>query len=198
MVEGPAAARPDWVPDSDRIAESNVGDLMRRVGTSGFDDLHRWSVANPGGFWSIVVEDLDIAFTVEPVAVLGSSNPEAPMWLDGARMNIAASCLDGDPERTAIVHGTAGDVSTVTVGELRNLVARFASGFRNAGFSPRDRIAIAMPMTLEAVMLHSLDDMDAQIHSFDGLMRADSNADSHWTQYHHNLGRKLFKGTPAG
>lgn len=55
-----------------------------------------------------------------------------------------------------------------------------------------------LPMTLEAVMLHSLDDMDAQIHGFDGLMRADSNADNHWTQYHQNLGRKLFKGTPNG
>jgi 3'-5' exoribonuclease len=53
-----------------------------------------------------------------------------------------------------------------------------------------------LPMTLEAVMLHALDNMDAQIHGFDGLMRADSNADSHWTQYQHNLGRKLFKGAP--
>lgn len=55
-----------------------------------------------------------------------------------------------------------------------------------------------LPMTLEAVMLHALDNMDAQIHSFDGLMRADSNADSHWTQYQHNLGRKLFKGASRG
>lgn len=54
-----------------------------------------------------------------------------------------------------------------------------------------------LPMTLEAVMLHSLDDMDAQIHGFGGLMQADANADSHWTQYQHNLGRKLFKGAPG-
>ncbi|MEZ6072404.1 MAG: OB-fold nucleic acid binding domain-containing protein [Pirellulales bacterium] len=51
-----------------------------------------------------------------------------------------------------------------------------------------------LPMTLEAVMLHSLDNMDAQIHGFDGLMRAEASVEGNWTQYHHNLGRKLFKG----
>ncbi|MGI9641852.1 MAG: AMP-binding protein [Acidimicrobiia bacterium] len=154
MVEGPVPARPDWVPDSGSIAESNVGDLMRRVGASTLEDLHGWSVENPAGFWSIVIDDLDIAFTTEPLAVLGSSNPEAPKWLDGARLNIAESCLDADPASTAVIHGTPGDVSTMTVGELRGAVARFASGFTDAGYSPGDRIAIAMPMTVEAVVAY--------------------------------------------
>jgi 3'-5' exoribonuclease len=50
-----------------------------------------------------------------------------------------------------------------------------------------------VPMTLEAIALHYLDDMDAKLHGFEQLMREDANIDSAWTVYHPQLGRKLFK-----
>jgi 3'-5' exoribonuclease len=53
-----------------------------------------------------------------------------------------------------------------------------------------------LPMTLEAVALHHLDNLDAKLHCFDQLMRDDPNVESGWTNFHHNLGRKLFKGEP--
>ncbi len=53
-----------------------------------------------------------------------------------------------------------------------------------------------LPMTLEAVALHHLDNLDAKLHSFDQLMRDDPNVESGWTNFHHNLGRKLYKGEP--
>jgi len=54
-----------------------------------------------------------------------------------------------------------------------------------------------LPMTLEAVALHQLDNLDAKVHSFDQLIRDDPNMDSGWTNFHHGLGRKLYKGEPA-
>ena len=51
-----------------------------------------------------------------------------------------------------------------------------------------------LPMTLEAVALHHLDNLDAKMHSFHQLMRDDPNVESSWTAYNQNLGRKLFKG----
>lgn len=54
-----------------------------------------------------------------------------------------------------------------------------------------------LPMTLEAVALHLLDNVDAKMHSFHLLMRDDPNVDSPWTNYHANLGRKFFKGSGA-
>jgi 3'-5' exoribonuclease len=51
-----------------------------------------------------------------------------------------------------------------------------------------------LPMTLEAVALCQLDNLDAKIHSFEQLMRDDPNVDSGWTNYNQPLGRKLFKG----
>jgi 3'-5' exoribonuclease len=55
-----------------------------------------------------------------------------------------------------------------------------------------------LPMTLEAVALHHLDNLDAKIHSFEQLMRDDPNVESGWTNFHHSLGRKLFKGQADG
>ena len=51
-----------------------------------------------------------------------------------------------------------------------------------------------LPMTLEAVALHHLDNLDAKIHSFHQQMRDDPNVESAWTHYNQNLGRKLYKG----
>jgi 3'-5' exoribonuclease len=54
-----------------------------------------------------------------------------------------------------------------------------------------------LPMTLEAVVLSHVDDLDAKIHSFEQLMRDDPNVDSAFTPYIPNLGRKLYKGNGA-
>ncbi len=52
-----------------------------------------------------------------------------------------------------------------------------------------------VPMTVEAIALHHLDNLDAKIHHFEALLRDDANSESAWTQYHHNIGRKLYKGS---
>jgi 3'-5' exoribonuclease len=51
-----------------------------------------------------------------------------------------------------------------------------------------------LPMTLEAVALYCLDNLDAKINSFWQLMQDDPNTDSPWTVYQPNIERKLFKG----
>ncbi len=53
-----------------------------------------------------------------------------------------------------------------------------------------------LPMTLEAVALHHLDNLDAKLASFTQLMKECPNVDSPWTQYFTQLGRKLYKGEP--
>lgn len=54
-----------------------------------------------------------------------------------------------------------------------------------------------LPMTIEAIALHQLDNLDAKIHSFEQLMRDDPNVNSGWTNFNQPLGRKLFKGVRA-
>jgi 3'-5' exoribonuclease len=55
-----------------------------------------------------------------------------------------------------------------------------------------------LPMTLEAIALHLLDNLDAKIASFTQLMADCPNVDSRWTQYFTQIGRKLFKPESEG
>ncbi|MEM9352189.1 MAG: OB-fold nucleic acid binding domain-containing protein [Planctomycetota bacterium] len=50
-----------------------------------------------------------------------------------------------------------------------------------------------LPMTLEALALHMLDNLDAKMASFTQLMKDCPNVDSPWTQYFSQIGRKLYK-----
>jgi 3'-5' exoribonuclease len=51
-----------------------------------------------------------------------------------------------------------------------------------------------LPMTLEAITLHHLDNLDAKIHSVSKLIEEDANKSSPWTVYHPSIGRKIYKG----
>lgn len=55
-----------------------------------------------------------------------------------------------------------------------------------------------LPMTLEAITLHLLDNLDAKLASFTQLMTDCPNTDSNWTQYFSQIGRKLFKPESEG
>jgi len=52
-----------------------------------------------------------------------------------------------------------------------------------------------LPMTLEAVALFCLDNLDAKIAAFAQQMRDDPNVGSPWTNFNAALGRKLYKGS---
>ena len=54
-----------------------------------------------------------------------------------------------------------------------------------------------LPMTLEAVALAFLDNLDAKISQFYQHIQDDPNHQSSWTVYNPNLQRKLFKGKPG-
>jgi 3'-5' exoribonuclease len=53
-----------------------------------------------------------------------------------------------------------------------------------------------LPMTLEAIALHYLDNLDAKIHTFSREIRDDPSRDSSWTPFNQGLGRRLYKGIP--
>lgn len=51
-----------------------------------------------------------------------------------------------------------------------------------------------LPMTLEAIALHFLDNLDSKIYTVKQLITDDANATSTWTPYQPALGRKFYKG----
>lgn len=50
-----------------------------------------------------------------------------------------------------------------------------------------------LPVTLEAVALHHLDNLDAKLASYVSVIEADVAADGNWTNYNPSIGRKLWK-----
>ncbi len=52
-----------------------------------------------------------------------------------------------------------------------------------------------LPMTLEAITLHYLDNIDAKIHAFNKAISGDKDPGDNWTNYNKMFERKLFKKT---
>lgn len=52
-----------------------------------------------------------------------------------------------------------------------------------------------LPMTLEALILHMIDNLDAKVHQFSHAMDSEANPGANWTPYIPSLGRKLYKKT---
>jgi 3'-5' exoribonuclease len=50
-----------------------------------------------------------------------------------------------------------------------------------------------LPMTLEAIALHFIDNLDAKMHSVTQIIDEDANPTSPWTTYQPALSRKIFK-----
>jgi 3'-5' exoribonuclease len=50
-----------------------------------------------------------------------------------------------------------------------------------------------LPVTLEAVALHHLDNLDAKLSSYTSVIEADVAGDGNWTNYNPSIGRKLWK-----
>lgn len=50
-----------------------------------------------------------------------------------------------------------------------------------------------LPVTLEAVALHHLDNLDAKLSSFTSVIESDVAGDGNWTNYNPSIGRKLWK-----
>lgn len=50
-----------------------------------------------------------------------------------------------------------------------------------------------VPMTIEAIVLAYIDDLDAKVNAATELIQSDRNSDSLWTAYHPTMGRKLYK-----
>ncbi len=149
-ADGPA---PAWFPEDP--GSSNIARLMRRTGRSTYEDLYEWSIRDRAGFWSTVIEMLDIRFQRPFSSVLDTSRgPEHPQWLVGARLNIVESCFRAPDDSPAVVYQAEdGPLRTMSVGELRDLAARVAHGLADLGLGPGDRVAVDMPMTVESVAI---------------------------------------------
>ena len=144
-----------WQPDDATVANANVTAAMHDLGIDSYAEFHDWSVEHRGSFWEDAISRLGIVLRTRPSVTLESDHDAAvARWLPGARLNITESCFQADPDATAVIHGAAAHIRRVSFGELRSRVMQAANGLRNLDIRPGDRVAIAMPMTVEAVVAY--------------------------------------------
>ena len=154
LTAGEPQPAPIWRP-----AAPEETRILQLLGAPTFADVHRRSVTDPEGYWSAVLEALQICFAAAPARMLDTSaGAEGARWMPGARLNIAESCFRGrDPDGDAVIWRTEGEDDTLhrmSLGELHRRSRRVARGLAAMGVTPGQAVAIDMPMTVESVVIY--------------------------------------------
>jgi len=135
-----------------------------RVGRdlTAYDDLHAWSIADPDAFWSLVWDFFGVVGTRGEVAADPAVLPEA-RFFPGAGLNIVDTYLRPMPERddadlpivvqTGEIGEGIGVVASLTREELVERVAAAAAALRARGVAPGDRIALVLPVGIDALVV---------------------------------------------
>lgn len=132
------------------------------MGELDYAALHRWSIADPRGFWTALWRFGGVVSSTGPVFgdisedALHTMTPPKPgegRWFSRSRLNFAENLLKGSGHREVLVSwDETGRRTTWTRTELKRAVAQFASGLRGAGVQPGDRVAGFLPTIPESVV----------------------------------------------
>lgn len=147
---------PFWKPSEETVIHSNIYKMMQAHGFDNYQDFWKWSVTNKAAFWEATVQKLGIKQAQKFSSILDTSNGiENPQWLKNAKLNIVDSCFQNSDDAVAIVFQKEGEsIRRVTQKELKTLVNQIANGLLEQGLKQGDKIAIDMPMTVEAVAIY--------------------------------------------
>jgi acetyl-CoA synthetase len=107
-------------------------------------------------FWGDLAREL-VSWKKPFSRVLDDSNAPFYKWFDDGVLNVSYNCLDRhlpvNANKIALIfEADNGDVTRVTYAELHRRVCQFANGLKSLGVSKGDRVAIYMPMVIEAVV----------------------------------------------
>ena len=137
-----------WAPDAPE--DANLAWLAAQAGVEDFEALHAWSIDDRGRYWDHVLRRLDVPLRQMPTRIL-AGDAEHPAWLQGALLNIAEACWNGDAP--AIIAGREGSdaVETWSRDALRELADRVSHGLTRLGLGRGDAVGLYMPMNAECV-----------------------------------------------
>jgi acetoacetyl-CoA synthetase len=150
---------PLWRPEKSRAAQTTLATfstwMASRAGKSfdEYDDLHRYSIADPAEFWSSF---WDFAKVIgdkgkPPYLVDADKMPGARFFPD-ARLNFAENLLRQKGAGPALIFRGEDKVARqMSHDELRSEVARASAALREAGVEIGDRVAAMMPNMPESI-----------------------------------------------
>jgi acetyl-CoA synthetase len=132
-------------PPADIAANANYG-----------PEAYAAAAADRLGFWDDKARRL--SWATDWTQTLDWSGAPHAKWFVGGKLNASVNCVDrhveaGLGDRVAIhFEGEPGDTRTVTYAELGVLVAKAAHALTELGVKQGDRVAIYLPMSVEAVV----------------------------------------------
>ena len=142
-----------WRPSAARIADSNLTrfadcvNARKGLKLRGYEEVYAWSASHPEEFWTELARFADVRadWGAGPVLENRHRMPGA-RFFPNARLNFAENILRHDDDRAAIVFvNERGTRRQLSHRELRQEVARIASGLRAAGVGEGDRVAGFLP-----------------------------------------------------
>lgn len=153
-----AAEAPLWTPTQDRIDAAPLTAFMKaaaaKTGTSfaSYADLHRWSVEDREGFWSLLWDFCGIVGDKgQRLLADGDKMPGAAFFPD-ATLNFAENLLKKTGSADAIVFRGEDKIERrLSWTELHQLTSRFQQLFLSLKVKKGDRIAAMMPNMPETV-----------------------------------------------
>lgn len=149
-----------WRPSAERIAASNltrfINCLNSRLGLDlrDYGELYTWSVTQPERFWTELARFADVRaeWGSGPVIEHPQRMPGARFFPD-ARLNFAENLLRYRDEHLAVVFtNERGARRTLSYRQLRDEVARVATGLAQAGVGIGDRVAGYLPNLPESLI----------------------------------------------
>jgi acetyl-CoA synthetase len=140
-------------PTDQTHSTNNIMNTMKKIGIHPYSSFQQWSSEHRESFWEMTTKLLNISFKEPYKKILNiEKGIEKASWYDGAKINIAESCFNAQPEQKAIkFQRENGALESISYGELKVLAHKIGNSFQKKGFRPGDAIAIYMPMTCEAV-----------------------------------------------
>jgi acetyl-CoA synthetase len=147
---------PAWFPDPLQAAQTHLATFMCEQHCSSVGEFQQWSTHSYFDFLQAMLHKLKIKFHQPPAAMCDlTAGVEFPHWLPQAKLNIAENCFNAPATATAIIYPDASQgINTLTYAQLASLSNRIANGLVDLGLQPGNAIAIALPMTVEAVAIY--------------------------------------------
>src|SRR5687767_3400683 len=120
----------------------------------GYEQLWRWSVEHLEDFWASIWDFCEVQAATPYERVLGRREMPGAQWFAGARLNYAGHVFAraGGAEAAIVARSEARQPVELSWDELSDRVARVASGLRQLGVEPGDRVVAYMPNIPESVI----------------------------------------------
>lgn len=149
-----------WRPGAEWIERANVTAYMRWLKRerglefSDYAALWQWSVDHIDDFWESIWQYFRVDSSAPYRSVLGSRNMPGAEWFPGARLNYAQLALRNEalPGDALIALGESRALQRMSWSQLAQQVRNVASGLRELGVGPGDRVVAYLPNTPEAVI----------------------------------------------